>query len=71
MKTVNEVRQQLESKKAQGNTMIVTKWISRSSRHFLTVEKQTVHNIDSILNDENRMKNFVDIFNMIEDYHIA
>lgn len=71
MKTVNEVRQQLESKKAQGNTMIVTKWISRSSRHFLTVEKQTVHNIDSILNDENRMKNFVDNFNMIEDYHIA
>ena len=71
MKTVNEVRQQLESKKAQGNTLIVTKWISRSSRHFTTVEKQAVHNIDSILNDDNRMKNFVDNFNMIEDYHIV
>jgi DNA-binding protein YbaB len=72
MKTANEIRQQLESKKAQGNTMIVTRWISRNNPSgLLTVQKQSTHNIDSILNDENRMKNFVDNFNVLEDYHIA
>jgi hypothetical protein len=71
MKTTNEVRQQLEAKKAAGNTMVVTKWISRGSMHFLTVEKQSAHNIDSILCDENRMKNFVENFHLLEDYHIA
>jgi hypothetical protein len=72
MKTANEIRQQLESKKAQGNTMIVTRWISRNNPSgLLTVQKQSTHNINSILNDENRMKNFVDNFNVLEDYHIA
>lgn len=72
METANEIRQQLESKKAQGNTMIVTRWISRNNPSgLLTVQKQSTHNIDSILNDENRMKNFVDNFNVLEDYHIA